>query len=352
MNLDKQYLTDILVQLLNTPSPTGDTARGTAFCREILCTFDDLQVRDTHKGALVATWSGQRGDAPRGVTVHIDTLGAMVKEILPSGRLRLSQLGSYDWTAIENEGVTIQTHSGPAYRGTVLFANPSYHVHNHNDRIDDKTRDAHNLEVRIDARTASALETRDLGIEIGDFVYLDPRVELSNGFIRSRHLDDKACIACLFTAIKAMQDAGQIPAQRITFHIANYEEVCHGGSSGFPEDLVEVLAVDVAPLGAGQNSDEYSCSLGMLDADGPYDSTMNRKMRRLAAQRDIPLRPDIYPQYASDAKALWKAGADVRVAVIGPGVDNTHGYERTHFDALIATTQLIVAYLLDEGSRG
>ncbi len=68
---------------------------------------------------------------------------------------------------------------------------------------------------------------------------------------------------------------------------------------------------------------------------------------RLAAQHDIPLRPDIYPQYASDAKALWKAGADVRVAVVGPGVDDTHGYERTHLDALIATTRLIVAYLLD-----
>ncbi|HVF09773.1 MAG TPA: M42 family metallopeptidase [Abditibacteriaceae bacterium] len=349
MKLDNHYLTDVLVELLNIPSPTGDTARGTAFCKEVLCAFDDLTVSATRKGTLVATWPGQRADAPRGVTAHIDTLGAMVKEINPNGRLRLSQLGSYDWTAIENEGVTVQTARGAAYRGTVLFANPSYHVHKNGDRVDGKPRAENNLEVRVDARTGSAEETRKLGIEIGDFVYLDPRVELNNGFIRSRHLDDKACLACLFTAVKALHDAGQLPAQRTTLHIANYEEVCHGGSSGFPEDLVEVLAVDVAPLGTGQNSDEYSCSLGMLDADGPYDPDMNRKLRRLAVQHEIPLRPDIYPQYASDAKALWKAGADVRVAVIGPGVDDTHGYERTHFDALIATTRLIVAYLLDEG---
>jgi len=48
------------------------------------------------------------------------------------------------------------------------------------------------MEVRLDERTTSAEETRALGIEIGDFVALDPRVEITNGFIRSRHLDDKS----------------------------------------------------------------------------------------------------------------------------------------------------------------
>jgi putative aminopeptidase FrvX len=34
------------------------------------------------------------------------------------------------------------------------------------------------------------------------------------------------------------------------------------------------------------------------------------------------------------------------VALIGPGVDASHSYERTHIDALVATTQWMVAYLL------
>jgi putative aminopeptidase FrvX len=35
------------------------------------------------------------------------------------------------------------------------------------------------------------------------------------------------------------------------------------------------------------------------------------------------------------------------VALIGPGVDASHNYERTHLEALEATTQWIMAYLLE-----
>jgi len=60
-----------------------------------------------------------------------------------------------------------------------------------------------NMEIRLDARTLSAKETRELGIKVGDFVAFDPRVVLTDGFIRSRHLDDKAGVASLLAAIKA-----------------------------------------------------------------------------------------------------------------------------------------------------
>jgi putative aminopeptidase FrvX len=349
IDIDTDFLIETLFQLLNTPSPAGDTERATALCRDILCKFEGMNVEQNRKGTLIATWPGRQSTAPRAITAHIDTLGAMVKEIRANGRLRLDRVGSYDWTAIENEGVTIMTQSGRGYRGTVLFENESYHLHRDGDRVETKPRTERTQEVRIDAHTTSAAETRALGMEVGDFVYLDPRAEMNEGFIRSRHIDDKACLTCVFAAMQAIQDAGEVAAQRTTIHVSNYEEVCHGGATGFPDDLAELLAIDVAPLGRGQNSDEYSCSLGVQDVDGPYDIHLGRKLRRLAAAHDIPLRPDVFTQYATDAKAYWKAGGDVRVALIGPGTDATHGYERTHLDALIATTQLIAAYLLDEG---
>jgi putative aminopeptidase FrvX len=37
----------------------------------------------------------------------------------------------------------------------------------------------------------------------------------------------------------------------------------------------------------------------------------------------------------------------VRVALIGPGVDASHHYERTHREALENTARLIVEYLLN-----
>ena len=55
---------------------------------------------------------------------------------------------------------------------------------------------------------------------------------------------------------------------------------------------------------------------------------------------------DIYPYYRSDGEVYWISGGDVAVALIGPGVDASHNYERTHLQALVATTRWVLAYLL------
>ncbi len=345
MRIDQDYLLSFLTGLLDTPSPTGDAERGIAYTESALRDLG-LETRRTVKGALVATLAGRAASEPRAVTAHVDTLGAMVKDIKPNGRLVLTQIGGYPWNAIEGEGITIATEEQGTYRGTVQLAKASSHVHG--PAVGEAKREAASLEVRIDARTTNAAETRALGIAVGDFVYLDPRVERVNGFLRSRHLDDKACVACVLAAVKALRDAGQTPAQRTTLHISNYEEVGHGGAAGFPADLVELLTVDMAAIGDGQTSDEHHCTLCVKDSGGPYHIDFNRKLRRLAAANGIALKVDIYPFYGSDGEALWRAGADVRVALIGPGVDASHSYERTHTDALVDTAKLIGYYLLTE----
>lgn len=184
---------------------------------------------------------------------------------------------------------------------------------------------------------------------MGDFVAFDPRVEVGPaGFIRSRHLDDKAAVACIVGAMKAIADAGLEPAQRATILVSNYEEVGHGAAAGFPPDLAELLAVDMAAVGEGQASDEFSACICVKDAGGPYHVEMNRKLKRLAVAAGIPHRVDVYPFYQSDGEAYWRAGGDAKVGLVGPGVDASHNYERTHQDSLLNTARLIAAYLLDE----
>ena len=280
------------------------------------------------------------------MTAHVDTLGLMVKEIKPSGRLKMALLGGFMWNAVEWEGVTIRTHGDKRYRGTVLPSNPSTHVNN---KLGSIERTADLMEVRIDARTISAADTRALGIEVGDFIFLDPRVEVTDtGFIRSRHLDDKAGVAAIYGALLALHDAALSPAQDTTFLIANYEEVGHGGAAGLPMSLAELLTIDMAALGDGQNSDEYSVTICVKDSSGPYHFDMNNKLRRIAAEFDIPAKTDIYPYYGSDGSAYWRAGGDARVGLIGPGVEASHAYERTHKDSMPHTTHLIARYLLDD----
>ena len=342
--LDTPFLLDFLARLLNTPSPTGLAEPAVALTEKTLQAFKGLKLRRTRKGALVATWTGRRDDAPRALTAHVDTLGAMVKEIKPGGRLKLTRIGGFAWNAVEGEGVSVFPSKGQPVRGSFLLTKASTHVHGA--AVKETKREDDSMEVRLDARTASEKETRALGIEVGDYVAFDPRVEITAGFVRSRHLDDKACVACLVAAVKALSDAGLKPAHTTHLLISNYEEVGHGAAAGIPAEVEELVAVDMAAVGEGQASDEFHATLCVKDSGGPYHHGLSERLRLLAEKHHLPYKVDIYPYYGSDGEAFWRAGGDVAVALIGPGVDASHNYERTHLEALVATTQWIVAYLL------
>ena len=269
-----------------------------------------------------------------------------MKEIKSNGRLKLSRIGGLQWNTIETEGVWIFTSKGERIRGSVLIDTASGHVHGA--AGSETKRDDEHMEVRLDALTTSEKETRALGINIGDCIAFDPRVEVTNGFIRSRFLDDKACVANVVAAIKSMAEAGLSPVRSVYFHISNYEEVGHGAAAGIPAEVVELVTVDMAVVGAGQESDEFHATLCTKDGGGPYHFGLNNKMRARAEKHNIPYKTDVYVYYGSDGEAFWHAGGDVALALIGPGIDASHNYERAHLDGLNATTNWILAYLLDE----
>jgi len=344
--IDRDYLVDFLVRLLNIASPTGFAEPAIAFVEQELAQFSQLQLTRTRKGALIAKWEASSDLPPVALTAHVDTLGAVVKEIKSNGRLRLSRIGGIQWPSVETEGVWVFPSNGQKIRGSVLIDTASGHVHG---AEGSKTpRDDDHMEVRLDARTTSEKETRDLGINIGDCIAFDPRVEMTNGFIRLRFLDDKACVANIVSAIKSMVDTGMAPARTVYFHISNYEEVGHGASAGIPADVAELLTVDMAVVGKGQESDEFHATLCIKDAGGVYHEGMNKKLRLLAEQHDIPYKTDVYVFYGSDGEAFWRAGGDAALALIGPGIDASHNYERTHTEGLVATTNWIMAYLLSD----
>lgn len=343
--IDTHFLLEFLTGFLNTPSPTGFAQRAIDYTEIALNEFPSLGIARTRKGALVAVWPGLRADSPRALTAHADTLGAMVKEIKGNGRLKLTKVGGFAWNTVEGEGCTIFTRQGESVRGSLLLTKASSHVYSA--QVNELKRDDDTMEVRLDARCSSAAETSTLGIEVGDFVAFDPRVEVTNGFVRSRHLDDKACVACILAAVKSLHDAGLTPLQTTTLHISNYEEVGHGAAAGIPAEAAELLTVDMAAIGEGQTSDEFHATLCVKDSGGPYHHEMSQRLRQLADEYQVPYKVDIYPYYGSDGEAFWRAGGDVAVALIGPGVDASHNYERTHLEALEATTRWLIAYLLN-----
>lgn len=345
-DIDEGFLEKILVDLLNTPSPTGYTEGAINFCEKTLSVIPGIKLERTHKGALLASLPGTEQGHERALTAHVDTLGAMVKAIKPSGRLLLTQLGGFAWNSVEGEGCTVfSASSGKTFRGSILINKASVHVHG---RQVDLKREDEVMEIRLDESVQNPEEVEKLGIGVGDFVAFDPRVEVVNGFIRSRHLDDKAGVACLVAAIKTLHDNGQRPVHTTHFLISNFEEVGHGAAAGIPPEVEELLVVDMAAVGEGQTSDEKFATICVKDSNGPYHHGLSQRLRKLADRNNIPYKVDIYPHYGSDGGAFLSAGGNVAVALIGPGVDASHHYERTHIDALKATTAWVQAYLLED----
>lgn len=339
------YLARFLEDLVNTPSPTGDTAWAVGLVEAELEAIG-IPCERTRKGALVARLDGLRTTHPRVVTAHLDTLGAVVGQIKANGRLKLSALNGVVWPSVESEGVIVRTRAGGQVRGSIVLENGSVHV---NSEAKTAVRSHSNLEVRLDERTSTAEETRLLGIEVGDFVAFDPRFEASeSGFVRSRFLDDKAGVACVVAALKSLRDSEVTCAQPTAVLFSVHEEVGHGGGDGLPSDVAEMVVVDMACVGEGQNGDEFHCSICVKDGGGPYSQRLTGKLLDLAGRASIELRPDVYVHYSSDGTAYWRMGGVAEVALIGPGVDTSHGYERTHRDALRDTATMVAEYLAED----
>lgn len=343
MQYDLDHLIQFGIQLLKTPSPTGDTKRAIDLVREELSKY--CAVETTQKGALIAKIPGRNEEDAVLLSAHVDTLGAMVKELKPNGRLKMSMLGGYAWATVEGLEVTIPTEDGRSYTGTIMTTAASSHVHG--TKTQSIERNDETLEIRIDENVRSREDLEKLGIQVGDFVYYDPATkETDSGYIKSRHLDDKACVITLLGVAKYLSEQKIVPPRTVYLFVSNYEEVGHGSSAAIPQEVREFIAVDMAAPGPGQTSDEHKVTICAKDSTGPYDLDLKRKLVRLARENDIPYAIDIYPFYGSDASAAQRAGWDVRAGLIGPGVDASHSFERTHRNGVKATTDLAIAYVL------
>lgn len=340
--LNMDYALPLLKELLNTPSPTGYTAQ---VMKKIAAEAARLELafEQTPKGMGIITVPGQ-SEETLGLTGHVDTLGAMVRSIKANGTLRLTPIGGYAMNAIENEYCLVHTRDGKTISGTILTNHPSVHVYAD---VREQKRDEAIMEVRLDAEASDKQAVLDLGIRVGDFVSLDPRaVFTESGYIKSRHLDDKAGVASLFALLELLKREGLTPKKTLKVCITTYEEVGHGASY-LPADISELLAVDMGAIGDDLSCTEKDVSICAKDSSGPYDYEMTSKLIRLAERESLPYAIDIYPSYGSDASAALRGGSNIKAALIGPGVHASHGMERTHEQAIASTIALLAAYVME-----
>jgi peptidase M42 family hydrolase len=341
LDIDIAYLRDSLEALLALPSPTGFTDTVVRHvCAELEALGVDYDL--TRRGAIRARVPGGEAGGARAIVSHLDTLGAQVRAVLPNGRLGLVPIGTWSARFAEGARVTLFSEKG-AYRGTILPLKASGHTFD--DEVDTLPIGWDYVELRVDAMIKGPADIARLGIDVGDIVAVDPQPEfLENGYIVSRHLDNKAGAAVMLAALKALIDANAHPPVDLFFLFTIAEEVGHGAASILLPDIASLVAVDNGTTAPGQNSAEFGVTLAMADQTGPFDYHLTRKLAELCRDCDIRMQKDVFRHYRSDSASAIEAGADVRTALVTFGVDASHGYERIHMHALRSLAELLTAY--------
>jgi peptidase M42 family hydrolase len=343
--LDLDWCTELLVDLLRIPSPTGRTDEVVQFIGDLLTDELGIEPRVTRRGSIQATLpGGGPGPGRRGVVVHADTIGAMVRFIRTDGRLELAPVGTWSARFAEGARVTVFVDHGSPITGTILPHKASGHAYG--DEVDEQPVGWDQVVVRPDVLVETREEIEAHGVHVGDHVAVQALPFVTpTGFVNSRHLDDKAGIAALLTAVRGLRAAGVEPAVPTDLLVTITEEVGHGASHGLTSDHAEMLSIDAAVCAPEQTTTETGVTVLMQDLSGPFDFHLTRHLAELAEDHGIEVHRDVFRHYRSDVAAAIEAGYGMRAALIGFGVDATHGHERTHVRSLEATARLLALHL-------
>lgn len=343
MKVNKEFVLNTAKEILSFNSPSG-------FCFEIM---EDIERRvknlgynltRTNKGCGIIEIPGECEDKVIGLSAHVDTLGAMVRSITGNGTLKFELIGGPIVPTLDSEYCKIRTRDGKEYTGTFVSTSASIHVY---DDASSKIRDTKNMEIRIDEVVKSKEDVLNLGIGVGDFIFIDPKTTVTeSGFLKSRFIDDKGSVAALIGLLEMFNRLGEKPKYKTKIFISVYEEVGHGAAY-IPEDITEMIAVDMGCIGDDLTCTELDVSICAKDSGGPYDYNMTSKLINIAKENNLSYAVDIYPRYGSDVGAALRGGNNIRGALIGPGVAASHGMERTHYNALENTIKLVYLYLKD-----
>lgn len=343
LNIDRNFLRNTLLELLEIPSPTGMTDNAVQYVCEKLNQMG-ISYEVTRRGAIRANLPGQVHSPDRAIAAHLDTLGAMVKNLKSNGRLEVVPVGTWPARSAEGARVTVYCDGARQYRGSLMPLKASGHVFGK--QVDTQEASWPNLELRLDQQASNKTDLQKLDINPGDMISVDPQPELlQNGFWVSRFLDNNAGVAALLAAAKAVVEGKiDLPMDcHLLFTIS--EETGAGASHILHGDVAELLAIDNGTIAPGQNTSEYGVTITMQDSSGPFDWYLTRRLISMCQTFGIEHSRDVFKFYRSDAAAAEEAGNDIRTALICFALDGSHGYERTHEKSLIAVARLISLYM-------
>lgn len=338
---NKEFLSQMALKVFSIDSPTGYSNNIDKFLVDTLKEYGYDPII-TNKGNVKLKVEGYDSSKMVATSAHVDTLGLMVRSINANGTLNVTAVGGPSTPTLDGEYCRIITRDEKIYTGTILCEERSVHVYSD---AKSHSRDIDSLIVRIDEVVHSKDDVLKLGINNGDYVAYDPKTVITpSGFLKSRFIDDKGSVISLLGVLKKFKEENIKPKYDTMFYFVNQEEVGHGAST-VDGKISEFVTLDMGCVGKDLAGSEYKVSICAKDSGGPYSYNLTNRLINLAKENNINYVVDIFPYYGSDIGAAWRAGVDCQGALIGQGVDASHGMERTTISAIEDTMMLLYYYL-------
>jgi putative aminopeptidase FrvX len=171
---------------------------------------------------------------------HIDEIGLIVTHIDDEGYLWFREVGGWDAQILVGQRVVLATRSGEIVG--VIGKKPIHLL-----RDEERKKVAEVRELHIDIGAKDGAQARDL-VRVGDVAVIDgDPVELPNGRIASRALDNRLGSFVALEATRLVAEAGGASEWEVVAVAAAQEETTFGGSrtSAFSLEPDAAIVVDV-----------------------------------------------------------------------------------------------------------
>lgn len=341
--IDKEYLIHCFEELVSVPSPVSYSVKLNSVLERYAAQYGQSVTYD-NRGTAYITLEGGDNSKTILLAAHCDTLGMVVRTIDANGMIRVRQLGGVNYGSLEGESVTVHTRDGREYTGLIACQSHSVHVFDDARTLE---RTENTMIVLLDEEVHSREDVRALGIRHGDIISVDPHCEYTkNGYLKSRFIDDKAAVACVFTMLKYLQEQGLKPKYRTMLAFTYGEEIGLGGPY-VPPEVSEYVAIDIGLIGPDYDGHERCVTICSKDNAAPYSYELTNRLIAYAEKAGCDYAVDIFYRYGTDASAAMKSCNNIQIGAFGMPVYCSHGRERTHLLSLTNTLNLLLAYVLD-----
>jgi len=340
----------LLQKLVAARGPCGQEDEVAEVCGAWLAEHR-VDHRTDAAGNLIATIPGPGSDDRTvRVFVHLDEISFIIKRILADGTVKIGALGSFSPAFLGQLPVEILAE-GAIVRGVLSLG--SWHTGEETADVWHAKHGTYDLNqyevitgmdgeslVRAGVRPGSRI------VIAGQHRSLWDMGHLVAGFA----LDNRAPITATLEACAMLIDS-EGPGAPVNIVFTREEEL-GSGTAGFAAGTLPgrlSIAVDVAPV----SPDEYGIevdpypTIGYKDDYAVYNKDVADALVSHALALEMLPGIGIFENYSSDASAAKRLGRTAQAALVGIPMENTHGYEIIHSDAIGNTARLLAAFLRD-----